>query len=399
MPAGRPLKPIDPTVSAAARLGAELRGNRLARGLTLHDLARRTGYTAQHISDAELAKGSVSETFVAAADRALGAAGRLLALYEPVVIERAKARSTRAALRRGALPSEDVKRRAFLGLGMAVVLFGPEAAARANADQWERIAAAWNDEVAHASDRQALMPGLQADLKRLAEDGGPQRAIAQLSVCAAMIALSSGAHGQARRWWGHAHAAARAHGDRELAAYVAGQHAYDGVYALYSPAKALKLTQQASAVTTAPCVGRAHALSARARAFALLGRKRDARGAVRDLEHAFEQLPRAITNQPIGGWDEHRLHHTASFVVAFGGVGSPTSHDDAAGSSPVWRATTQIELHRAAAEADAAHAVQALGSLSAAQRSDEFIRRLGGRTLATIEAKGADVAALRDVLA
>jgi transcriptional regulator with XRE-family HTH domain len=47
----------------------------VAHNLTLHELARRIGYSPQHISDAELAKNPVSEPFVAAVDRALGALG------------------------------------------------------------------------------------------------------------------------------------------------------------------------------------------------------------------------------------------------------------------------------------------------------------------------------------
>jgi hypothetical protein len=101
-----------------------------------------------------------------------------------------------------------------------------------------------------------------------------------------------------------------------------------------------------------------------------------------------------------GGWEEQRLHHAASFVVAFGRVGSPASHDDALASDlGFWRDPPQIELHRAAAEADAAHACATLAALSGAQRSDEFIRRLADRTLVAIESSGADARELREALA
>src|SRR4051794_1324749 len=88
VPRGRPPKSVDPTVSSSARLGAEIRASRVARGLTLHALARRIGFTPQHISEVELAKTSPSESFVAACDRALSADGRLLELY-PAVPDRA----------------------------------------------------------------------------------------------------------------------------------------------------------------------------------------------------------------------------------------------------------------------------------------------------------------------
>lgn len=404
MPRGRPLKIVDPTTSAAHRLGATMRDRRIAEGLTLEGLAARIHYSPQQISDSELAKGSLSLPFVRAVDRALGANGAILALREPVVLERDRQRQNRVDLRREALRSaeevEDVRRRAFIGLGMAVVLLGPEAAARANADDWDRVARQWGREVANAADRQALMPGLGADLKRLAEQGGPQRAIAQLSVCAAMVALSSGDPASARRWWSRGHAAARASGDTTLAAYVAGQHAYDSVYALHSPPQALVLADRAVGVTDAPCAGRMHALSARARALALLGRKREARDTMRDLETEFGRLPDDVTRQPIGGWGEVRLHVTESFALAYGGVGSPSSHDDARKADEGrWRVGPQIELQRAAAMSDSQHAVDVLAQLTKAQGGDQFIRRLAGRTMIAIESSGADASDLREVLA
>lgn len=405
MPVGRPPKSIDPNASAAAALGAEIRTRRTARGWTLHVLSDEIGYSPQHISDAELAKNPVSEPFVAAVDRALGADGRVLALLSAVVIERAFERQKRATARRAvATLDDDVKRRAFLGLGLAVVLLGPDALARASADDWDRIAHQWMSEVADAPDRQLLLPGLAADLRRLANAGGPQRAVAQLSICAAMIALSGGDPATARRWWSRAQVAARADGDAHLAAYVGGQHAYEGVYALYAPARALALADDALSITDAACAGRMHALSARARALALLGRKRDARAALRDVETTFERLPHGITRRAqIGGWSEDRLHHAASFVAAFGGIGSAAAHDEALRSNDgLWRCVTQIELHRAVGEVDASYAVDALTNLSAQQRSDQFIRRLAARVLASCEtrkgASAAGVAELREVV-
>jgi len=402
VPAGRPPSPLNPDASAAARLGAEIRSFRVARGFTLETLGRKVGFTAQHISAIEHALTACSRTFIERVDRALGAEGKLADQLEAVVIEQAFVRHDRANARtKAATVEDDVKRRAFMGLGLIAVLVGPDAAARALSElEGEQIASDWTREVATSSDRQALMPALRADLKRLAEQGGPQRATASLSVCAAMIALSGGDPASARRWWSRAHVAARAAGDRRLAAYVAGQHAYDGVYALYAPAQALTVADRAVAITHSPCAGRMHALGARARSLALLGRKTEARHAMRDVETAFERLPRDVTRRTIGaGWAEERLHHTRSFVRAFGGVGSPSSHDDAlAADMGFWRDPPQIELHRAAAETDAAHAVATVSNLSNVQRSDHFIRLLGIRTVAAIESSGADARELRALL-
>ena len=129
----------------------------MEQNLTLHALARRIGYAPQFISEVELARASGSRAFVWACDRALDAGGRLVALYPAVAIEQLHEREHRASRRRSAdTLDDDVKRRAFLGLGLAVVLLGPEAAARANADDWERIAQAWSYEITTAPDRSAL---------------------------------------------------------------------------------------------------------------------------------------------------------------------------------------------------------------------------------------------------
>jgi transcriptional regulator with XRE-family HTH domain len=402
---GRPPKLLDPNASAAAALGAEIRARRGDRGWTLQALADEIGYSPQHVSDAELAKNPVSEPFVAAVDRALDADGRLLALLPAVVIERAFARQRRASARREiATVDDDVKRRAFIKLGMAVVLFGPDAASRARKDDWDRIAYEWSRELLVAPDRQALLPGLAADLKRLGVNGGPQRAIAQLSSYVAMIATSGGDVALAQRWWLRARRAADAQGDSHLTAYVAGQHA---VHAHYggAPAQALALADDALAATSAPCAGRMHALSASAKALAVLGRKREARAALNAAEATFERLPRDITREKIsvGGWAEERLHHTRSYVAAFGGVGDGEHARDAAltlYSPAAWRGPAQIELHRAAAEADAGYAAATLAALSDAQQSDRSVRWTAMRVLDACERKSvAGVAELREALA
>jgi transcriptional regulator with XRE-family HTH domain len=96
---GRPPNALDPDASHAARLGAEIRTLRQARGLTLEALGALIGFSAQHISEVERAKASVSEPFVAACDRALDARGALVALLPPVLWERALQRHDRAAAR------------------------------------------------------------------------------------------------------------------------------------------------------------------------------------------------------------------------------------------------------------------------------------------------------------
>jgi transcriptional regulator with XRE-family HTH domain len=108
---GRPPKPLDPDASNAARLGAEIRSRRLARGLTLEGLAQLIGFTPQHVSEVELAKASVSKPFVAACDRALEARGSLLELLPAVVYERALERHDRSVARRRSSTSKAAQER------------------------------------------------------------------------------------------------------------------------------------------------------------------------------------------------------------------------------------------------------------------------------------------------
>jgi hypothetical protein len=157
-------------------------------------------------------------------------------------------------------------------------------------------------------------------------------------------------------------------------------------------------------VTGTPCPGRMHALSARSKALAVLGRKHEAQAALEAAEAAFERLPRDITREKtsVGGWAEERLHHTRSYVAAFGGVGDGESARDAAlklYSPAVWRGPAQIKLHRAAAETDASYAAATLAALSDAQRSDRSVRWTAIRVLDTCQREsGAGVAELREAL-
>lgn len=410
MPRGRPPKPIDAAASAAARLGAETRALRVARDLTLEGLAQLINYTTQYISQVELAQSSVSETFVAAVDRALDAQGALLALHPAVRVEQLVAREQRAIARREALPSsqevEDVKRRAFIGLGLSVVLLGPEAAARASTDDWDRIAHAWSYEVSTAPDRSALLPGLAADLKRLGATGGPKRVIAQLSSHVAAIAVMNGDPALARRWWRRARSSAVAEGDRKLYAFVASRQAMQGLYGVYSPQHVVVLADEALSATNAPCTGRMAALGAKAQALAILGRERAAMDTLATLERTFDRLPRDIMRDKLSvlGWPEERVHHVRSYCAMYGiaPLAAEAAREDALRlySDALWRSPAQIKLHRAASELDTQDAVATLSALSETQRSDRLVRQVAMRVLESCESREvAGTADLREALA
>jgi transcriptional regulator with XRE-family HTH domain len=115
---GRPPKPLDPTASHAARLGAEIRERRLAKGLTQQALGELIGCSAQQVSTVEHAQGPVSRRFVRACDAALGAQGALEELLPAVLMEHVTQREDRAAAR-----SRDLQSTAGepIGIGGAAV--------------------------------------------------------------------------------------------------------------------------------------------------------------------------------------------------------------------------------------------------------------------------------------
>lgn len=104
---GRPAAPLEPSASAAARLGAELRGLRTAHELTLTGFGVRIGYSAQYVSQVELGRCVPSEAFVRACDVELGGGGALMWLLPAVILEQAQQRSDRVAARRGTNRSAD----------------------------------------------------------------------------------------------------------------------------------------------------------------------------------------------------------------------------------------------------------------------------------------------------
>jgi transcriptional regulator with XRE-family HTH domain len=104
---GRPPTPLEPSASAAARLGAELRRQRTAHDLTLTGFGVRIGYSAQYISQVEHGRNTPSEAFVQACDTELGGADALMRLLPAVILEQAQHRSARVAARRATNLSAD----------------------------------------------------------------------------------------------------------------------------------------------------------------------------------------------------------------------------------------------------------------------------------------------------
>jgi transcriptional regulator with XRE-family HTH domain len=122
---GRPPKSLDRDVSYAARLGADVRAGRLERGLTQAQFGAQIGFSAQHVSQCELAKTQVSATFVERCDRALEANGAIMHLLSAVLDEQSARRDARRLARDGVtLQRVDptTTRRGLLDAGAVAVL-------------------------------------------------------------------------------------------------------------------------------------------------------------------------------------------------------------------------------------------------------------------------------------
>jgi acyl-coenzyme A thioesterase PaaI-like protein/transcriptional regulator with XRE-family HTH domain len=107
---GRPPKPLDPSASQEARLGAAIRRRREQRGTTQEQLAEAIGFSRPHLALVELGKAHASEELVRRCDEALEASGGLLGIYPDVLAERERRKREAAQDRRqdprtGALPA------------------------------------------------------------------------------------------------------------------------------------------------------------------------------------------------------------------------------------------------------------------------------------------------------
>lgn len=105
---GRPPKAPDSAGSPLSQLGGLIRQLRVARGMTLMNLARLTGYSWQHLGAIERGQVVPSEDVVMACEQALAAGGGLIAMFPAVVREQASHRHGREAARRDRLrPGQD----------------------------------------------------------------------------------------------------------------------------------------------------------------------------------------------------------------------------------------------------------------------------------------------------
>jgi transcriptional regulator with XRE-family HTH domain len=362
---GRPPNRLDPTSSAAARFGVELRQLRLAAGLKVKDLAGLLGFSATRVSEVENGKGKLSGQFVAACERHLPADGALFTLFELVVQEEAAARHAKLARRReaqdagrpaerpvqlgspkagqAAVPSLEPaspgvitrNRRQALRTGATVAgavlsgrlleLFGSEPLAMARAlrtatvdveelDYHEATAAGYMVDYEESGPVLLFAPVLERfhAVRQLVEDGQPiayQRRLcrvgAELATLVGIFAYEDQA--RSRAWFHTAQRAAREAEDHVLEAWAVVKESLIPTYG-GDPKQALELLGRAASLTgRSSSVVTAMVAASQARSYAILD---DELAALK----AMDRAERALDHAPA---EERRLFAFADAQLAF----------------------------------------------------------------------------------
>jgi hypothetical protein len=284
---GRQGKTLDPTISAAHYLGAEIRRRRADRGMTQQDLAKRVLHSADLVRKIESAERSPSRDFVVLCDDVLGARGALVWLW-PLLHREQVQRSGRGPGHPGGFDSAATDRPvldwlvgsvppASSGVADSVDLDVEHLRRLRRADQSGGAATTYPRLLAHLGD------GFDALVAR-----SPRLAAGYLEL-AGYEAVDLGADGCAQRHYLRALDIASRAGDRRYGGYLIGVslahlalHAGDDVHAERLAAVALSGTGP----DATPAMRAAfHAVLARARA-----RRGDERGCTEELLHAEEAL-------------------------------------------------------------------------------------------------------------
>ncbi|WP_161790962.1 helix-turn-helix transcriptional regulator [Actinomadura welshii] len=339
---------------------------------------------------------------------------------------------------------DEVKRRALLGILATTAAAAPvtqlgydaerfrailtgtltsEATTR-DADAWEQVVYDYAHEVNQLPPA-VLLPDLLADLAELdlhitrAHGLVWRRLVNTAALLAALTAFeltSAGDPRSARRWWRTADQAADRSGNKETACNVRGMEAVLTLYrgsAEASGASAIRSAEAALEVSPdKPCFGTASAYSAKAQAYAQLGRHEEAERVMIDQRRLFERIPAQVSDDKTSawGWSEQRHHHVTSYVHMHAGdlERAQEAQDTAIGLYPSERflGRAQVELHRAGVlirtgdtDAGAQHVTHVIEGLTPAHRGDAMVRRTAFTSLNLASPKEARRPAVRDAYA
>ncbi|WP_405086710.1 helix-turn-helix domain-containing protein [Microbispora sp. NBC_01389] len=136
-----------------------------------------------------------------------------------------------------------------------------------------------------------------------------------------------GEHGAALRWWRTARQAADASGDLELGLSVRATETGHGLYGQRDPETVLRLTESAQRMAgTQPSLGLALVVCSQAKAFAFLGRHKEAGHALNVTRDLLATDPPAVGIMP-GYWQGGQLPYAESIIYA--GTGDETVQSEA----------------------------------------------------------------------
>lgn len=343
--------------------GAILKQHRIARGLTLRQLAQLVYMDHSYIGQVERGK-RPSRKLAEACDRALTAGGALVQAFDVQAGDNDMRRRT-VLQAMGALVAAPAARPLVRLEGLR---HGVGAAL--GVDEWEQIATDYG-RAYYRTPADLLDEQLNHDFEllglQLADAGGPLRAgllraAGRLSVILALGLVASGKTIMAARFWRTARQAADESGDPDVRVLVRAWDVVNGSYDGRSPNTVVDLADQvmpllhgrATAATCGLLAGRAQALS-------LAGRHDDAVATVRQLDDTVAQLPSEVLGdvESLWGWPEHRLLHTRSWVYTHAGrhADAEAAQDRALALYPSSqrRLRAQVSLHRAASLIRAGH--------------------------------------------
>ncbi len=263
-----------------------------------------------------------------------------------------------------------------------------------DADEWERVAAAYARQVS-CMPAAGYLAHLLADAgeitERVMSASGRVRvrliwSAAQIAALTAIGLTMLGDLQTAARWWRTSARVAGECGDGQLAALILGRQA---VLALYGPGGEPEALMRADDALTAArnhtCAGVASAHAARAQAYGRLGNRPDAVQALADLVRTWDELPAGDVEAADSEWGqpERRVRHTKSWVLMLAGDtrSALAAHEAALALYPIpGRGRTQVEMHQAETlirsgdiDGGARHCVDVLTGLAPAWRRDRLI--------------------------
>lgn len=198
----------------------------------------------------------------------------------------------------------------------------------ASIEQWERRAVEYGGYYQIVSPTRILADSAHdfAEIRTFLERRMPTdvrtrlcRIAAQLAGTAGIALVALGEHREARAWFHVAQLAADETGDRALRAWLLAREAVIPFY-YGAPAPALALAERARLLAgSTACSTAAWAPSLEARSLARLGRKREARDAMRLAQAAFLRLAATDTADTAYGYTERQLvWHEGSMWTALG---------------------------------------------------------------------------------